>query len=187
MEATKTPAPAAKEAMPREAFPITPRMRLGSLVAMTCAGLLMLGLIGAQIAIGGENTDSVFYLATKTSGFEVEAVGPGWGYVVGPLLILGAIVPLVRSRDFLYKDEYRANLVRAIVLWVLGLLVAVGYLIYLVSNDYEIKTGTPVAFVLLIAGLLATIEVWPFHGRLVRVDPAGNVVEEPSRPPSPAA
>lgn len=184
MSSTETTAPAAKAPALRDAYPITSTMRLGSVVAMLCAALLILGLIGSQIAIGSDNEDSAFYLATKSSGFEVEVVGPGWGYVIGPLLILGALIPLVRSRDYLYKDEYRAQLVRAIVLWVLGLLVAVGYLIYLVAEDYEIKTGTPIAFILLIGGLLATIEVWPFHGRLVKVDQDGRPVQQTDRPGS---
>lgn len=157
----------------RAAYLPNRRVRLASDVATLCAVGVLIGLLGS--ALTWWDRSALFDLAQNSR----EVVKMGTGYLAGPILILVAL-PLVfgRARQVALKRWFRARLLLAAALWVLG----IGVLVDRVSglDGYTIGAGTYVTSGLLGLGLLATLAMWPANLPEVAVDRLGHVRETPA-------
>lgn len=173
---TYTPPPPAPTSAPasdvlREAYLANSRMRMGSDITRMSAAALMLGLLGSLITWGHQS--ALFDLAHSST----RAVKPGIGYILGPILIM-AILPAVsgRMQPIAIKRGYQKRLAIALALWVVGLLVLIGGLASL-RSDETIQAGAYFAGGLLLVGLFSTLAMWPAGRPVVEVDSAGRVQE----------
>jgi hypothetical protein len=158
----------------RDAYVPSRRVRLGSDIAALCALGLLAGLLGSGLTWW--NHSELFDLASTSR----QTVKMGLGYLAGPILILVAL-PLVlgSARQVALKRWFRARLALAAVLWLSGLAILVARVTGL--DGFEVKAATYVAASLLILGFVATLAMWPWDLRVVRVDRNGLV-----RDPAPA-
>ena len=145
-------------------------MRLASDVATLCAVFVLFGLLGSALTWWERST--LFDLAANSR----EVVKMGTGYLAGPVLILIAL-PLVfgRARQVALTRWFRARLLFAAALWVVGLLVLVERISGL--DGYTIEAGTYVTSGLLVLGLVSTLAMWPSGLTEVVVDRQGHVRE----------
>lgn len=155
----------------REAYMPSRRVRLASDVAGGCAALLLIGLLGAAFTWWGRS--DFFDLASSS----LAAIKIDTGFLVGPILILVAL-PLVlgRSRQLALKEHFKARLLVAALLWLIGL----GLLIARVStldSTYTLEAGTYVSAGLMTLGFLSTLAMWPGDLAVVRIDRNGMVRE----------
>lgn len=157
----------------REVYLAGNRVYVASIVAQVCAAGLIVGVLGS-IFTWGERS-ALFDLADSPHGISK----PELGYLFGPALILLAL-PLVRHRapHVAYTDRYRARLALAILLWIAGLAFLLTHLAGL-NSEYTLKAGAYVASALLLAGLLATLAMWPAGMRTGSFDRRGEVELQP--------
>jgi hypothetical protein len=170
--------PVGEPAKLHEAFVMDARARAAKLLGSLCAVGLFAGLVGGVATL---HEKSIFDLASSST----EVFKPGFGYLIGPALI-ALVLPRLRrgpAGSVSYRRWYRARLVIAALLWAAGLVVLIAGVADL-EDAYEIKTGTYVAGSLIAVGLLSTLTLWPAGLRVVLVDKAGNIPEQPSAPPS---
>jgi hypothetical protein len=166
------------EAAGREAAQLRPayrpdrRVRLASDVATLCAVGVLIGLLGS--ALTWWDRSALFDLADNSR----QVVKMGSGYLAGPVLILIAL-PLVfgRARQVALTRWFRARLLFAAALWVVGIVVLIERITGL--DGYTIGTGTYVTAGLLGLGLLSTLAMWPAGLAEVSVDRQGHVRETP--------
>jgi hypothetical protein len=139
----------------REVYLASGRVYFASLLAQACAAGLIVGVLGS-IFTWGERS-ALFDLANSPHGISK----PELGYLFGPALIL-ILLPLVRHREphVAYAGCYRLRLAAAALLWAVGLGLLFGHLAGL-SGEYTLRAGAYVATALLVAGLLATLAMWP--------------------------
>ncbi len=149
------------------------RVRLASDLASLCAVGVLVGLLGS--ALTWWDRSALFDLAANSR----QVVKMGTGYLAGPMLILVAL-PLVfgRARQVALKRWFRARLLAAAALWVVGMIVLASRVSGL--DGYTIETGTYVTAGLLLVGLLATLAMWPAGLTEIRVDREGRIRETPT-------
>jgi hypothetical protein len=154
----------------RAAYRPSRRVRLASDIATICAVGILIGLVGS--ALTWWDRSALFDLAASSR----QVVKMGSGYLAGPVLILIAL-PLVfgRGRQVALKRWFRARLLFAAALWVVGLLVLVDRVTGL--HGYTTEAGTFVTAGLLLVGLAATLAMWPTGLAEVAVDREGRVRE----------
>jgi hypothetical protein len=162
----------------RDAYVPNRRVRLASDVAGICAALLLIGLLGTAFTWWGRS--DLFDLASNSR----EAIKIDTGFLVGPLMVLVAL-PLVlgRSRQVALTRLFRARLVVASVLWLIGLALLLGRVASL-DSSYDLEAGFYVSAGLIVLGLVSTVAMWPHHLPVVRVDRKG-MVREPTVAASP--
>ena len=169
---------------PQQAYPITPRVRAASIAAGILSVFLIVGLIGT-IATTGDRHSS-FDLASKETLFQLKVYRPGAGYLVGPAIILGTLIPFF-SKRYLAKSTYLILMILTTVVWAAGLVVALAGLAVLSADDYTIESGMWVALTLLAAGQIANFAMWPFGTKAVIPEPARSAgtqtLEGVPRPP----
>lgn len=155
----------------RDAYVPNRRVRLASDVAGTCAGLLLIGLLGTALTWWGRS--ALFDLASNSH----ETVKINGGFLVGPALILIAL-PLVlgRARQVALTRYFRTRLIVAALLWIAGLAVLVGKIAGL-DSSYAIEAGAYVSAGLLLLGLVSTVAMWPGDLPVVQVNRKGTVRE----------
>ncbi len=155
MEAGEEPKPEAPQAHTAGVYLVTPRVYWASLAAQICAAGLTIGVLGSIFTWG--DSSALFDLADSPHGISK----PELGYLFGPVLIL-VVLPLVRRREprVAYVHRYRTRLVAALALWVAGLVALLTHLAGL-SDEYTLQAGAYVAGTLIVAGLLATLAMWP--------------------------
>jgi hypothetical protein len=143
-------------------------VRLGSDVAALCAVFLLIGLLGSGLTWWDRS--DFFDLASNSR----QTVKMGLGYLAGPILIL-VTLPLVlgSARQVALKRWFRARLALAGALWLAGLAILLARVTGL--DGFEVKAATYIAAGLLILGFLATLAMWPWDLRVVRVDRNGLV------------
>lgn len=139
----------------REVYLATTRVYVASIVAQVCAAGLLIGVLGAIFTWG--HSSALFDFADSPHGVSK----PELGYLFGPALILLAL-PLVRHREphVAVVERYRLRLGIALALWVAGLVALLTHLAGL-NDEYTLQAGAYVAPALLVAGLLATLAMWP--------------------------
>ncbi|HET7121422.1 MAG TPA: hypothetical protein VFI17_09275 [Solirubrobacterales bacterium] len=152
----------------RDAYVPSRRVRLASDVAGLCAVGLLIGLLGSGLTWWDRS--DLFDLASNSR----QTVKMGLGYLAGPILIL-VTLPLVlgSARQVALKHYFRARLALAAVLWLAGLAILVAKVTDL--DGYTVEAGTYVAAGLLVLGFVATLAMWPWGLRMVRVDRNGMV------------
>lgn len=160
-----------QEGQLRDAYVPNRRVRLASDIAGTCAGLLLIGLLGTALTWWGRS--ALFDLASNSH----EAVKINGGFLVGPALIL-ITLPLVlgRARQVALTRYFRTRLIVAALLWLAGLMVLVGKIGGL-DSGYEIEAGAYVSAGLLLLGLVSTLAMWPGDLPVVQVNRKGTVRE----------
>jgi hypothetical protein len=158
----------------REVYLAGVRVYLASLLAQFCAAGLMVGVIGSILTWDERST--LFDLANSPHGISK----PELGYLFGPALILLAL-PLVRHREphVAYTNRYRLRLGIAALLWLVGLVLLLVHLAGL-DSEYTLQAGAYVATALLVAGLLATLAMWPAGLATGLFDRRGEVVPNPA-------
>jgi hypothetical protein len=139
----------------REVYLATTRVYVAGIVAQVCAAGLLIGVLGAIFTWG--HSSALFDFADSPHGVSK----PELGYLFGPALILLAL-PLVRHREphVAAVERYRLRLGIALALWVAGLVALLVHLAGL-NDEYTLQAGAYVAPALLVAGLLATLAMWP--------------------------
>lgn len=154
----------------RSAYLPDRRVRLASDLATLCAVAVLIGLLGS--ALTWWDRSALFDLASEPR----QVVKMGSGYLAGPVLILIAL-PLVfgRARQVALKRWFRARLLAAALLWVVGFAVLIDRVTGL--SGYTIGAGTYVTAGLLGLGLLGTLAMWPSGLPEVAVDRQGHVRE----------
>jgi hypothetical protein len=159
----------------REVYLVETRVYVASIVAQACAACLFIGVLGAVFT--WNHHSAVFDFANSPHGTSK----PELGYLFGPALILIAL-PLVRHRKphVAYSARYRERLVAAALLWAIGLALLLDHLTGL-SGDYTLQFGAFVAPALIVAGLLATLAMWPLGLEAGQFDRRGTI-----DPPDPA-
>ena len=162
----------------RDAYVPNRRVRLASDVAGICAALVLIGLLGAGVTWWGRS--DLFDLASNS----LEAIKIDTGFLVGPILVLIAL-PLVigRSRQVALTRYFRARLVLASLLWLIGLGLLLGRIASL-DASYDLEAGFYVSAGLMLTGLIATLAMWPRDLPVVKVDRKG-LVREPTVAASP--
>lgn len=153
----------------RDAYVPNRRVRLASDVAAVCAALLLIGLLGT--AFTWWDRSALFDLASNS----LESVKIDTGFLAGPILILVAL-PLVlgRSRQLALTRYFRARLVLASLLWLIGLGLLLGRVASL-DDSYNLEAGFYISTALILTGLIATLAMWPGDLPLVKVDRKGLV------------
>ena len=166
--------PRAKPGQLRDAYVPNRRVRLASDVASACAIALLIGLLAT--AFTWNDRVALFDLARS----ELQVVKLGLGYLAGPLLIL-AVLPLVlgRSRQVGNNRRCRERLALGAALWIAGLGILFGKLSDL-GPAFTAQAGAYVTAALLVAGLVATLLMWPRGLDIVRVDRGGAVRTPPA-------
>ena len=130
---------------------------------------MLVGLLGTVLTWWDRSP--LFDLAGNSLGVAVKM---GTGYLAGPILILAAL-PLVfgRSRQVALKRLFRARLLLAAALWIVGLSILIAKVSDL--DGFTLEAGTFVTGGLLVVGLLATLAMWPTGLEVVMVDRTGHV------------
>lgn len=159
------------EAQLRDAYVPNRRVRLASDVAATCAGLLLVGLLGTALTWWGRS--ALFDLASSSQG----TVKINGGFLVGPALILIAL-PLVlgRARQVALTRYFKTRLVIAALLWAAGLATLLAKIASL-DSSYDLRAGAYVSAGLLLIGLISTLAMWPGELPVVQVNRKGAVRE----------
>ncbi|HSD79288.1 MAG TPA: DUF2510 domain-containing protein [Solirubrobacteraceae bacterium] len=173
-----TPAPAPAPA--RATFVADARVRAGR----RAAGLCALGLLVVLVAGLGtfDERGALDLAASPTTVYK-----PGIGYLLGPLLIALALPRLRRSGGARVASArgYRPRLVITALLWLAGLAVLVAGLAGL-SDAYAIKAGAYVAAALQVAGLAATLAMWPAAAHAAAGGGRAPAPASPATAPTPA-
>jgi hypothetical protein len=160
-----------REGQLRDAYVPNRRMRLASDVAGVCAGLLLVGLLGA--ALTWWDHSALFDLATSPG----ETLKIDSGFLVGPALIL-ITLPLVlgRARQLALKRYFKTRLAVAALLWLAGLVTLLAKVAGL-DSSYELEAGAYVSAGLLLLGLVSTMAMWPGELPVVQVNRKGTLRE----------
>lgn len=158
----------------RDAYVPNRRVRLASDVAGICAALLLIGLLGT--AFTWWDRSALFDLASNSR----ESIKIDTGFLVGPVLILIAL-PLVvgRSRQVALTRYFKTRLAVAALLWLAGLWILIAKIVDL-DGTYTLEAGAYVSAGLIVAGLVATVAMWPHDLQVVQVDRKGLVREQPT-------
>jgi hypothetical protein len=153
----------------REVYVAPARVYVAAVVAQLCAAGLTIGVLGSVLTWG--HPSALFDFADSPHGVSK----PELGYLFGPALILFAL-PVVRRREphVAYVERYRLRLGIAAALWLAGLVALLVHLAGL-GDEYTWKVGAYVAPALLVAGLLATLAMWPAGLATSRFDRRGEV------------
>jgi len=150
------------------------RVYVASIVAQVAAAGLFIGVLGAIFTWGKHS--AVFDLANSPHGISK----PQLGFLFGPAAIL-VLLPLIRHREprVAFTERYRARLLAALALWVIGLVLLLTHLAGL-DSEYTLQAGAYIAIALIVVGLLATLAMWPSGLRTGLFDRRGGVEMAPA-------
>jgi hypothetical protein len=152
----------------RDAYVASRRVSIAAWIASLCAAGLLIGLIGSGLT--WFERSALFDLAQNSLG----TVKIGLGFLAGPVAIL-IVMPFVLARpgETALTRLYRVRIVAAAALWLAGLVILVAKVADL--DGYTLTAGTYVSAGLLLAGLAATLAMWPAGLKVVGINRKGLI------------